>query len=201
MLLIVQPKKYLSPIPLHRKFTRCHLAKKIHRKTCITWMDKIFGLNYCWKSYVLPREQRNHGLKYEEWIVEGFVRDCFVEFLSSTPQSNKNILSVSEKVFILTVSNVKIANLQVGTIYRNVRIALQFSYQFAIFISVCNFYISLRFSSFGVQFLHWHLQFSYEFAIFIWVCNFHINLQFSPHDSCTYLHCFAWILSLWPRTH
>ena len=28
--------------------------------------------------------------------MEGFARDCFGEFLSSTPQSNGNILSVSE---------------------------------------------------------------------------------------------------------
>ncbi len=98
------------------------------------------------------REQRNHGLKYESdfvsigigikiWIVERFARDCFVEFLSSTPLSNQNILSVPEQVFISAVFHMKIANVHLGTIYRNVRIALQFSYQFAIFISVCNFHI------------------------------------------------------------
>jgi hypothetical protein len=66
--------------------------------------------------------------------VEGFARDFFVEFLSSTPQSNQNILSVPEQVFILAVSHMKIANIYVVTIYQNARIALQFSYQFAIFI-------------------------------------------------------------------
>jgi hypothetical protein len=78
------------------------------------------------------------------------VRDCFVEFLSSIPQLNGNILSISEQVFIPAVSHMKIANVHVGTIHQNVRIALQFSYQFAIFISVCNFHINLQFSRFGV---------------------------------------------------
>ncbi len=82
--------------------------------------------------------------------MEGFARDCFVEFLSSTPQSNQNILSVPEQVLIPAVSHMKIANVYVGAIDQNVKIALQFSYQFAIFISVCNFYISLQFSLFGV---------------------------------------------------
>jgi hypothetical protein len=50
------------------------------------------------------------------------------------------------------VSLVKIASVHVGTIHQNVRIALQFSYQFAIFISVCNFHISFQFSLFGVSF-------------------------------------------------
>jgi hypothetical protein len=63
---------------------------------------------------------------------------------------NQNILSVPEQVFIPAVSHMKIANAHVGTIQQNARIALQFSYQFAIFISVCNFHISLQFSRFGV---------------------------------------------------
>ncbi len=124
----------------------------------------------CWQLWrqrniadcqLLVWEQRNHVLKYESdcviigigikiWIVEGFVRDCFVEFLSSTPQSNGNILSVLEQVFIPAVSHMKIANVHVGTKYQNVRIALQFSYQFAIFILIYNFHISLQFSRFGV---------------------------------------------------
>jgi hypothetical protein len=60
--------------------------------------------------------------------MEGFARDGFVEFLSSTPQSNGNIFSVLEQVFIPAVSHMKIANVHIGTIHRNVRIALQFSY-------------------------------------------------------------------------
>ncbi len=150
-------------------------------------------------------EQRNHVLKYESdcvsigigikiWIVEEFARDCFVVFLSFTPQSNQNILSIPEQFFIPAVSHMKIANVHIGNIHQNVRIALQFSYQFAIFISVCIFHISLQFSHFGVYFLRGRLQFSYEFAIFIWVCNFHISLQFSCHASSTYLRGFAWIL-------
>ncbi len=78
------------------------------------------------------------------------MRDCFVEVSLSTPQSNGNILSVLEQVFIPAVSHMKIANVHVGTIYQNIRIALQFSHQFAIFISVSNFHISLQFSRFGV---------------------------------------------------
>ena len=35
----------------------------------------------------------------------------------------------------------KIANVHVGTLHQNMRIALQFSYQFAIFISVCNSHV------------------------------------------------------------
>jgi hypothetical protein len=78
------------------------------------------------------------------------MRDRFIEFSSSTPQSNGNILSFSEQVFIPAVSHKKFANIHVGTIHQNVKIALQFSYQFAIFISVCNFHISLQFSHVGV---------------------------------------------------
>ncbi len=85
---------------------------------------------------------------YESWNV--FTRDHFVEFLSSTPQLNGNILSVSEQVFIPAVSHMKIANVHVGTVHQKVRIALQFSYQFAIFISVCNFHVSLQFLRFVV---------------------------------------------------
>ncbi len=69
--------------------------------------------------------------------MEGFARDIFVEFSSSTLQSNGNILSVSEQVFIPAVSHMKIANVHVGPIHRNVKIALQFSYQFAILMFRC----------------------------------------------------------------
>jgi hypothetical protein len=76
----------------------------------------------------------------------------------------------------------KIANIHVGTTDQNVSIALQVSYQFAIFMSVCNFHMSLQFSRFDVQFLCGHLQFSYEcmqfsyeFATFLSVCNSHVT--------------------------
>ncbi len=97
--------------------------------------------------------------------MEGFARDCFVEFSSSTPQSNGNILSVLEQVFIPAVSHMKTANVHVGTKYRNMRIALQFSYQFAIFISVCNSHVSVYSSYVDVYNFHMSLQFSYQFAI------------------------------------
>jgi hypothetical protein len=48
----------------------------------------------------------------------------------------------------------------------NSHISLQFSYQFAIFISVCNSQI-LVYSSYV------------DVSIFFWVCNFHSSLQFS----------------------
>jgi hypothetical protein len=135
------------------------------------------------------RERRNHRfknestvfaqelvLKYESWKV---LREILpYEFFSSTPQSNREI-NFRNKFSIPLCPHMKIANVHVGTIDRNVRIALQFSYRFAIFISVCNFHISLQFSLFGVWFLLGRLQFSYWFAIFISVCNFHISLQFS----------------------
>ncbi len=107
--------------------------------------------------------------------MEGFERDCFVEFSSSTPQSSGNILSVSEQVFIPAVSHKKIANVHVGTIDQNVRVALQFSYQFAIFISVCNSHVLVYSSYVDVCNFHMSLQFSYEFAIFISVCNSHVT--------------------------
>jgi hypothetical protein len=78
----------------------------------------ISVLQYLFYRYlhVSPGEQRNHGLIYEsdcvrieigikKIIVEGFARDPFVEFLSSTPQSDRNIFSVSEQVFIPAVSH------------------------------------------------------------------------------------------------
>ncbi len=154
------------------------------------------------QEFLALREQRNHCLKYESdcvsigfgikrWIMRGFVRDCFVEFLSSTPQSNQNILSVPEQVFIPAVSHMKIANIHVWTIHQNVRIALQFSYlsyQFAIFISVCNSHVSVYSSYVEVCNFHMSLQFSYEFAIFISVCNSHVTTP------ALNLYGFAWIL-------
>ena len=69
----------------------------------------------------------------------------------------------------------KIANVHVGTIHQNVRIALQFSYQFAIFISVCNSYFLVYGSYVDVYNFQMGLQFSYELAIFISVCNSHVT--------------------------
>jgi hypothetical protein len=125
--------------------------------------------------------------------VEGFARDRFVEFLSSTPQSNGNILSVSEQVFFPAVSHKKIPNIHVGTIDRNVRIALQFSYQFAIFISVCNSHVLVYRSYVDVCNFHMSLQFSYEFAIFISVCNSHVM---TPALTYVALHGFYVTMAL-----
>jgi hypothetical protein len=88
------------------------------------------------------------------------------------PRRNNREIHFRNKFSVPLCPHMKIANVNVGTIDRNVRIALQFSYWFAIFISVCNFQISLQFSLFGVLFLRGRLQFSYGFAIFM-------SLQFS----------------------
>ncbi len=135
----------------------------------------------------------NHGLKYESdfvsigigieiWIVEGFAKECFIEFLSSTQQSNRNIFSVPEQVFIPAVSHMKIANVHVGTLYTktwvslcNFHTSLQLSCQFAIFISVCNSHVSVFSSYVDVCNFHMSLQFSYQFVIFISVCNSHVT--------------------------
>ena len=96
------------------------------------------------------------------------------EFLSSTMQSNREILSRTSFQF-RCVSHMKIANVHVGTIHQNVRIALQFSYQFAIFISVCNSHFLVYGSDMDVCNFHMGLQFSNDFAIFISVCNSHVT--------------------------
>jgi hypothetical protein len=75
----------------------------------------------------------------------------------------------------------KLTNIYVETIHQNVRIALQshislqFLYQFAIFISVCNSHVLVYSSYVDVCNFHMSLQFSYEFAIFISVCNSHVT--------------------------
>jgi hypothetical protein len=86
--------------------------------------------------------------------VEGFARDHFVEFLSSTPQSNGNILSVLEQVFIPAVSHIKIANLHVGRKYQNtvlIPAAVDVHSRHVISIKslgnlLCNSHISVQFS-------------------------------------------------------
>ncbi len=108
------------------------------------------------------REQRNHGLKNESDCVRIGIsikkimnRGRFCErsyrwvFVIHTAIKWKHSFCFRTS-FIPIVSHMKIANVHIGTIHQNVRIALQFSYQFAIFVSVCNFHISLQFSHFGV---------------------------------------------------
>ena len=85
------------------------------------------------------------------------------EFLSSTPQSNREILSRTS-FQSCCVSHMKISNVHVGTIYR-MRIALQFLCQFTIFISVCNSHFLVYGSYVDVCYIHMDLQFSYQFAI------------------------------------
>ncbi len=57
----------------------------------------------------------------------------------------------------------------------NFHISLQFSYQFAIFISVCNCHILVYSSYMDICNCHMSLQFSYQYAIFISVCNSHVT--------------------------
>jgi hypothetical protein len=126
--------------------------------------------------------------------MEVFARDHFVQFLSSTPQSNGNILSVLEQVFIPAVSHKKIANILVGAIHQNVRmlcnshISLQCSCQVAIFISVCNSHVSVYSSYVVVCNVHMSLQFSFEFAIFVSVCDSHVT---TPALTYIALHGFC----------
>ncbi len=102
--------------------------------------------------------------------------------------------SVPEQVFVPAVSHIKTANIHVRTIHQNVRIALQFSYQFAIFISVCNSHILVNSSYVVLCNFHMSLQFfSYEFAIFISVCNSHVT---TPAISYVALHGFYVTMTL-----
>ncbi len=111
-------------------------------------------------------------LEYESWkVLQEIVP---YEFLSSTTQSNQKILFQNKFSILLCLSyeNCKRPRRNHRPKYENC---------FAIFISVCNFHISLRFSPFGVLFLRGRLQFSLGFAIFMWfffifisVCNYHV---------------------------
>jgi hypothetical protein len=92
------------------------------------------------------------------------------------PRSNPTEKFISGTSFqSCCVSHMKIANVHVGTIHQNVRIALQFSYWFAIFISVCNSHFLVYGSYVDVCNFHMGLQFSCEFAIFKSVCNSHLT--------------------------
>jgi len=74
---------------------------------------------------------------------------------------------------------------------------------FAIFISVCNFHISLQFSYQFAILTFWCMVPTWTFAIFIWVCNFQISLQFSRHNSSTsYIRGFIRIpMYIWTWNH
>ena len=71
---------------------------------------------------------------------------------------------------------------------------MQFSYQFAILISVCNSHISLQYSPFEVWFLRGRLQFSYQFAILtsrlhhflMWLCM--VPCHYDPIQPVSHAH-------------
>ena len=109
-------------------------------------------------------------LKYESWKV---LREIVpYEFLSSTPQSNREIL-FRDKLSIplcLSYENFKHPHRNHTSKCENC---------FAIFILVCNFHVSLQVSYQFAILTFWCMVPTWMFAIFIWVCNFHISLQFS----------------------
>ncbi len=119
-------------------------------------------LPFPWLRHQTAREQRNHDLKCESDCVRIGIgikifmnRGRFCErsfrwvFVIHTTIERKHSFYFGTSFH----SPCLIWKLQMSTketIHQNMSIALQFSYQFAIFMSVCNFYISLQFSCFGV---------------------------------------------------
>ena len=75
----------------------------------------------------------------------------------------------------------------------NSYISLQFSYQFAIFVSVCNSHVLVYSSYVDVCNFHMSLQFSFEFAIFTSVCDSHIM---TPALTYVALHGFYVTMTL-----
>ena len=120
------------------------------------------------------RERRNHCLTYESdclitgisikiWIVEGFESCSLWYFVIHAAIQLKNSF-LEQKLSIpicLSYENCKSPRGNYAPkLICNFHISLQFSYQFAIFISVCN-----------SQFL--------VYGSYMDVCNFHMGLQFS----------------------
>ena len=66
----------------------------------------------------------------------------------------------------------------------NFHISLQFSYQFAILMSVYNSHVLTYGSYVDICNFHISLRFSYQFAIFISVCNSHVT---TPSPSLPYV--------------
>ena len=109
-------------------------------------------------------------LKYESWKV---LREIVpYEFLSSTPQSNREILFRNKFTIPLCLSyeNCKCPRRNHTSKCENC---------FAIFVFVCNFHISLQCSYQFAILTCWCMVPTLTFAIFICVCNFHMSLQFS----------------------
>ncbi len=140
-----------------------------------------------------PREQRNHGLKYESDCIHIGIgikifmnRGRFCErsfrwvFGIHTTIERKHSFCFRTSFHSRCVSyeNCKRPRRNYTPKYENC---------FAILILVCNFHISLQFSyQFAILTFryssyedvcnfHMSLQFSYEFAIFISVCNSHVT--------------------------
>jgi hypothetical protein len=109
-------------------------------------------------------------LKYESWkVLQEIVP---YEFLSSTPQSNREILFRNKFSIPLCLSNENCKRPRRNHTPKRKNC-------FAIFILACNFHISMQFSNQFAILTFWCMIPTWTFAIFIWVCNFHMSLQFS----------------------
>ena len=95
-----------------------------------------------------------------------------MSFLSSTPQSNREILFRNKFSILLCLSyeNCKRPRKNHTSKCENC---------FAIFILVRYFHISLQFSYQFVILTFWCMVPTWMFAIVVWVCYFHMSLQFS----------------------
>ncbi len=158
------------------------------------------------------KSRGNHGLKYESycvsigigikiWIMEGFARDCFVEFCHPHRNRTKTFFLFQNKFSfpLCFICYCKCPRRNYTPKRENC---------FAILISVCNSHISLQFSYQFAILTFWWIVPMWTFAIFIWVCNFHMSLQFSYQFAILtsqLQHLLTWLcmdsMSLWPWTH
>ena len=161
-----------------------------------------------------PREQRNHGLKYESDCIrigigikifmncgrfcERLFRWVFV-IHTAIKQKHFFCFRTSFHSHCVSYENCKRPCRNYTPKHENC---------FAILISVCNFHISLQFSyQFAILTFRCIVP-MWKFAIFILVCNFHMSLQFSYQFAILtsqLLHLLTLLcmdsMSLWPKTH
>ncbi len=158
-------------------------------------------------AVISNREQRNHGLKNESDCVHIGIgikifmnRGRFCErsfrwiFVFHTAMERKHSFCFRTSFHFRCVSyeNCKHPRRKYTKKWEllcNSHIKLQFSYQFAIFISVCNSHVSVYSSYVDICNFHMSLQFSYQFAIVM-----------SRLQHLLTLLCMDSI-SLWPGTH
>ncbi len=63
----------LSNTASYKKSPQGHLSLKIHSKHCIKGIDNFFWLNYCRKSYVLPKPLRCTQNTIQLWCCVSFL--------------------------------------------------------------------------------------------------------------------------------